>query len=42
MLPFSTGNMWEELKLLVTGCRYTDLDNVINVATKNGRLVLGI
>lgn len=42
MLPFSTGNMWEELKLLVTGCRYTDLDNVINVATKNGRMVLGI
>ena len=42
MLPFSTGNMWEELKLLVTGCRYTDLDNVVNVATKNGRMVLGI
>lgn len=42
MLPFSTGNMWEELKLLVTGCRYTDLDNVVKVATKNGRLVLGV
>lgn len=42
MLPFSTGNMWEELKLLVTGCRYTDLDNVVNVATRNGRMVLGL
>ncbi|MCX8578275.1 amidohydrolase family protein [Gilliamella sp. B2717] len=42
MLPFSTGNMWEELKLLVTGCRYTDLDNVVNVATRNGRKVLGL
>ncbi len=42
MLPFSTGNMWEELKLLVTGCRYTDLDNIINVATTNGRIALGI
>lgn len=42
MLPFSTGNMWEELKLLVTGCRYTDLDNVVKVATNNGRMVLGI
>lgn len=42
MLPFSDGDMWEELKLLVTGCRYTDLDNVIKVATYNGRLVLGL
>ncbi|MDF7667636.1 amidohydrolase family protein [Orbaceae bacterium ESL0727] len=42
MLPFSTGNLWEELKLLVTGCRYTDLENIVNVATVNGRKVLGL
>ncbi|WP_392567069.1 amidohydrolase family protein [Utexia brackfieldae] len=42
MLPFSDGDMWEELKLLITGCRYTDLDNVIGIATTNGRRVLGI
>ena len=40
MLPFSTGNMWEELKLLVTGCRYTDLENVIKFAIQNVRLVI--
>ncbi|MDR1826911.1 MAG: amidohydrolase family protein [Methylobacteriaceae bacterium] len=42
MLPFSDGDMWEELKLLITGCRYTDLDNVVRVATENGRKVLGL
>ncbi len=42
MLPFSDGDMWEELKLLITGCRYTDLDEAINIATKNGRMVLGL
>lgn len=42
MLPFSDGNMWEELKLLITGCRYTDLESVIDIATTNGRKVLGL
>ena len=42
MLPFSDGDMWEELKLLITGCRYTNLDEAINIATKNGRMVLGL
>src|SRR5699024_11012307 len=35
MLPFSDGDMWEELKLLITGCRYTELEQVIRVATEN-------
>lgn len=42
MLPFSDGDMWEELKLLITGCRFTDLDSVIAIATTNGKKVLGI
>lgn len=42
MLPFSDGDMWEELKLLITGCRYTDLEEAINIATKNGRMALGL
>lgn len=42
MLPFSDGNMWEELKLLFTGCRYTDLQEIINTATVNGRKTLGL
>ncbi len=42
MLPFSDGDMWEELKLLITGCRYTDLEAAINIATTNGRMVLGL
>ncbi len=42
MLPFSDGDMWEELKLLITGCRYTNLEEAINIATRNGRMVLGL
>ena len=42
MLPFSDGDMWEELKLLITGCRYTNIEEAINIATRNGRIVLGL
>ena len=42
MLPFSDGDMWEELKLLITGCRYTNLEEAINIATRNGRMALGL
>jgi len=42
MLPFTDGDMWEELKLLITGCRYTNIDEAINIATRNGRMALGL
>ena len=42
MVPFCDGDMWQELMLLATGCRFTDLDALVKIATTNGRKVLGI
>jgi len=42
MVPFCEGNMWQELMLLATGCRFPDLDALVKIATVNGRKVLGI
>lgn len=42
MVPFCDGNMWQELMLLATGCRFTDLDALVKIASENGRKVLGI
>jgi cytosine/adenosine deaminase-related metal-dependent hydrolase len=42
MVPFCDGNMWQELMLLATGNRLTDLDQIVKIATTNGRKVLGL
>ena len=42
MVPFCDGNMWGELKLLATGCRFIDIDALVDIATVNGKKVLGI
>jgi cytosine/adenosine deaminase-related metal-dependent hydrolase len=42
MVPFCDGNMWQELMLLATGNRLTDLDEIVKIATINGRKVLGL
>jgi cytosine/adenosine deaminase-related metal-dependent hydrolase len=42
MVPFCDGNMWQELMLLATGNRLTDLDQIVKIATANGRKVLGL
>lgn len=42
MVPFCDGDMWGELKLLAAGCRYTEVDELIKIATINGRKALGI
>lgn len=42
MVPWSAGDMWHELQLLATGCRYDDFDELVNIASVNGRKVLGI
>ena len=42
MVPFCDGNMWQELLLLAAGNRFTDLDELVRIATDNGRKVLGI
>ncbi|MDE2026437.1 MAG: amidohydrolase family protein [Patescibacteria group bacterium] len=41
-LPLSDGNIWAELKLMIAACRYTDIDQLVKVATENGRKTLGI
>jgi len=40
--PFPDGDMWPELCLLAAGCRYLEIDELVKVATVNGRKVLGI
>jgi len=42
MLPFTDGDMWYELRLLATGCRFMDLEELVKIATVNGRKVLGV
>ena len=42
MLPFTDGDMWYELRLLATGNRFMDVNALINIATVNGRKVLGL
>lgn len=42
MVPLCEGDMWQELSLLAAGCRFPDVDQMINIATQNGRKVLGL
>lgn len=40
--PFTDGNMWIELRVLLEACRFQDIDELVKIATTNGRKVLGI
>jgi len=40
--PFTDGDMWIELRVLLEVCRFQDLDQLVNIATVNGRKVLGL
>ncbi|ANF73532.1 hypothetical protein A6046_06525 [[Haemophilus] ducreyi] len=42
MVPLCEGDMWQELSLLSAGCRFTNLEEMANIASINGRKVLGI
>ncbi len=42
MVPFCDGDMWQELSLLATGCRYPELDELVKIATINGRKAIGL
>jgi cytosine/adenosine deaminase-related metal-dependent hydrolase len=42
MVPFCDGNMWQEFLLMATGNRCVELDELVNIASINGRKVLGI
>jgi cytosine/adenosine deaminase-related metal-dependent hydrolase len=40
--PFSDGNMYTELKFLLECLHLYDIDSLVDIATKNGRLVIGM
>lgn len=40
--PFSDGNMMTELRFLLESCHFYNIDELVNIATTNGRKVLGI
>ena len=42
MLPFCDGDMWFELRLLAMGNRFLNIEELIKIATVNGKKVLGI
>lgn len=42
MVPFCDGDMWQELSVLASGTRFTNIDALVEIATTNGRKVLGL
>ena len=38
--PFIDGDMWTELRILIEACRYHDFDQLVKIATENGRKIL--
>ena len=40
--PMNDGNMWNDLRLLMEANRWFDIDEIVKVATVNGRRALGI
>jgi len=40
--PMNDGNMWNDLRLLMEANRWFDIDEIVKVATINGRKALGI
>ena len=42
MVPWSGGDMWNELTLMATVCRYDSFEDLVEIATRNGRMALGL
>lgn len=40
--PFANGSLWEDLHVLLEASHYYDVDELVKIATINGRRVLGI
>lgn len=40
--PFINGNLYDELNFLLEACRYYDIDELVKIATVNGRKALGV
>ena len=41
-VPFVDGDMWTELKTIIHTCRLSNIDEIVKIATTNGRKVLGL
>lgn len=42
VLPWSHGDMWTEFRMVATACHLNNFDELVKIATVNGRKVLGI
>jgi cytosine/creatinine deaminase len=40
--PYADGDMWEDLHLLLEAGRFNEIDELVKIATVNGRKVLGL
>lgn len=40
--PFVDGDMWVELRMLMEACRFYDFDQLVNIATVNGKKILAL
>lgn len=40
--PFSDGDLWTELRVMLEACHYYDIEELSNIATINGKKVLGL
>lgn len=40
--PYSDGDLWTEMRVMLEACRLYDVDTLVNIATTNGLMVLGI
>ena len=40
--PFSDGDLWTELRVMLESCHYYDVEKLSDIATINGLKVLGI
>lgn len=39
--PFLDGDLWVEMRILMEGCRFYDFDQLVGIASVNGRAILG-
>ncbi len=41
-LPFTDGDMWTEIRMLMEACRFYDFPELLNICTTNGQKILSI
>ena len=42
VLPWSHGDMWTEFRMIATACHLNNFDALVDIATVNGRKVMGV